>query len=417
MAAHLSDDLLSEILVRLPAKSLVRLRSTCKTWKSIITNPLFHKSHFHHCSSQKSPLIPSFLFFRSEGYIFSLNLDLNHKENTKNEVDRNFVSVTPPVEASLGSCNGLVCLHVINANVIIVWNPITNEYRDIESPINGYSICKSGFGFASSINDYKILLVVATRYYRRDSESIIYVYSFKKRKWRLLDFNVAVQGMGSSTTYAQINYEPWSNWRSITKIQEAVQLHEKFHWVVGPRCSNWGSITDYYILKFDLVKEIFERTSDMKGRITKHIKPKDMYTVKAFVGITRRNNLCVCQTIDSFWGDADVPTCVETWMLEGCDNDEGRESWKRLFKHRGDWRYMGDEHSLLKITGNARVMIMEKKNTNMEHMLVLDATQDTLKYVQVNNKYVAQHKRGDDIAYSITYLETLISPDSLFQLH
>ncbi|GER48395.1 F-box protein [Striga asiatica] len=49
---YLSEDVLVEILARLPVKALLRLRSVCKSWKSIIGSPEFRSLHL---SSKRHP--------------------------------------------------------------------------------------------------------------------------------------------------------------------------------------------------------------------------------------------------------------------------------------------------------------------------------------------------------------------------
>ncbi|XP_057428221.1 F-box/kelch-repeat protein At3g23880-like [Lotus japonicus] len=41
------DELIYEILLKLPVESLWRLRRVCKTWKTLISHPQFAKDHFH----------------------------------------------------------------------------------------------------------------------------------------------------------------------------------------------------------------------------------------------------------------------------------------------------------------------------------------------------------------------------------
>ncbi|RCV21000.1 hypothetical protein SETIT_4G103900v2 [Setaria italica] len=55
---QLSSDLISEILIRLPIKSLVRCRCVCKEWWRLISNPAFIAEH---SSCTKPLLIASFM--------------------------------------------------------------------------------------------------------------------------------------------------------------------------------------------------------------------------------------------------------------------------------------------------------------------------------------------------------------------
>ncbi|KAG5545029.1 hypothetical protein RHGRI_017484 [Rhododendron griersonianum] len=51
MSDYLPQDLLIDILTRLPAESLVRLTPVCKSWHSLITGPKFISRHLHRTAS------------------------------------------------------------------------------------------------------------------------------------------------------------------------------------------------------------------------------------------------------------------------------------------------------------------------------------------------------------------------------
>ncbi|KAI8558423.1 hypothetical protein RHMOL_Rhmol04G0092000 [Rhododendron molle] len=47
MADHIPNDLLIEILARLPSASLLRFKSVCKPWRSLIRSPSFVTKHLN----------------------------------------------------------------------------------------------------------------------------------------------------------------------------------------------------------------------------------------------------------------------------------------------------------------------------------------------------------------------------------
>lgn len=57
--ADLPEDLIREVLLRVPVKSLLVCKSVCKPWLSTISNPNFIKSHLHHVltASQNNPTL------------------------------------------------------------------------------------------------------------------------------------------------------------------------------------------------------------------------------------------------------------------------------------------------------------------------------------------------------------------------
>ncbi|KAF8664904.1 hypothetical protein HU200_054221 [Digitaria exilis] len=44
MAASLPDDVLVEILARLPARSIGRVRAVCRAWRAVTTHPSFDRA-------------------------------------------------------------------------------------------------------------------------------------------------------------------------------------------------------------------------------------------------------------------------------------------------------------------------------------------------------------------------------------
>ncbi|WVZ85832.1 LOW QUALITY PROTEIN: hypothetical protein U9M48_032700 [Paspalum notatum var. saurae] len=59
-APELFDEIILDILVRLPVKSLLRFKSVCKAWHAIISDPIFIRTHIQ-CSTSKQKHDPSFL--------------------------------------------------------------------------------------------------------------------------------------------------------------------------------------------------------------------------------------------------------------------------------------------------------------------------------------------------------------------
>uniref|UniRef100_A0A803L8H5 F-box domain-containing protein n=1 Tax=Chenopodium quinoa TaxID=63459 RepID=A0A803L8H5_CHEQI len=57
IGCYMPEDLITEMLLRLPVKSPVRFKSVCKDWSSIISNPSFTKTQFH-LSSRVADLKP-----------------------------------------------------------------------------------------------------------------------------------------------------------------------------------------------------------------------------------------------------------------------------------------------------------------------------------------------------------------------
>ncbi|KAK9072508.1 hypothetical protein SSX86_008942 [Deinandra increscens subsp. villosa] len=80
----------------------------------------------------------------------------------------------------VGSSNGLVCIFNSKTDELLVGNPLTREVRHLELPTwIGARICW-GFGYDSSRDDYKVLLVSAKL---EDETYVVQVLSLKSNEW------------------------------------------------------------------------------------------------------------------------------------------------------------------------------------------------------------------------------------------
>ncbi|KAL4379045.1 hypothetical protein GQ457_02G032110 [Hibiscus cannabinus] len=129
------------ILKRLPVKSLVRFRSICKSWNSVICDPCFISTHLQASLSNNTP----FLLLRYENYYLHYDNDGFDKLKQLQFPPFGRLFYYPVV----GSCNGLICvrftflcLHVKTSKVV---------YLSV------------GFGVDLRTNYYKLLIVVVCK--------------------------------------------------------------------------------------------------------------------------------------------------------------------------------------------------------------------------------------------------------------
>ncbi|KAK8503639.1 hypothetical protein V6N11_030734 [Hibiscus sabdariffa] len=160
MSDYLPVQVIPEILKRLPVKSLVRFRSVCKTWNSIIRDPSFISTHLQSSLSNNTP----FLLIQSVkgiGFEFSWHYD--------NDGFDKFNQLQLPVfhcgsdSLVIGSVNGVICAQLFsydNSLNFVLWNPSIQNCISLPQPsIRDVVDLNIGFGFDSKTNDYKLLLV------------------------------------------------------------------------------------------------------------------------------------------------------------------------------------------------------------------------------------------------------------------
>ncbi|CAL5336658.1 unnamed protein product [Camellia sinensis] len=69
MSDYIPNELIIEILVRLPVQSLLRFTSVCKSWHSLITNPSFITKHLNLFSINLPGVLNKTLGFRQNGEV------------------------------------------------------------------------------------------------------------------------------------------------------------------------------------------------------------------------------------------------------------------------------------------------------------------------------------------------------------
>ncbi|TKY53953.1 F-box protein CPR30 [Spatholobus suberectus] len=179
--ANLPIEVTTEILSRLPVKSVVRLRCTCKWWRSLIDT-----SHFilFHLSKSETTLI-----LRHRSHLYSLDLKL--LDDKPAELTHPLMCYSNSIKV-LGSCNGLLCISNI-ADDIALWNPFLRKHRILpadrfhrpESSLFAARIY--GFGYDAPSNDYKLVSITYfVDLHNRTFDSQVQLYTLKSDAWKNL---------------------------------------------------------------------------------------------------------------------------------------------------------------------------------------------------------------------------------------
>ncbi|XP_060668116.1 F-box/kelch-repeat protein At3g23880-like [Ziziphus jujuba] len=166
----LPEELLAEILLRLPVKSLGRFKCVCKSWCSIINSPYFTARHTY-TTNLYLLLCPSIVRL---GEIHRLSYDtLRVVEKTKYhpQIDLEFGKID-----ILSSCNGLILFSAFFQNKWGLWNPTTGQTKLLPfSSSDQITWCSFGFGFDTETMDYKVVMV----YKQHNDTRLVTMYSLK----------------------------------------------------------------------------------------------------------------------------------------------------------------------------------------------------------------------------------------------
>ncbi|KAD5508911.1 hypothetical protein E3N88_16614 [Mikania micrantha] len=154
-------DILMDILSRLPAKSLGKLKLVSKYWLSLISSADFIKFH-HHRALFDTNTNHSRVFIMSTFSMHSVNYESpSCYEGIDDDDAKAIISLNDPLqkesvgEKELGSCYGLIFFVCFN-DCILLWNPTTQTNRLIPDPLTTGSSFY-GLGYDFSIDDYKMV--------------------------------------------------------------------------------------------------------------------------------------------------------------------------------------------------------------------------------------------------------------------
>ncbi|KAL6194342.1 hypothetical protein ACLB2K_035426 [Fragaria x ananassa] len=149
------EDVIVEILARLPVKTLMRFRCVCTTWRSLIGYTHFVKKHMKYDAERGVNDADMRLLFSMKPPSTMGLVDLKDAElDSKTFRDDGRVPVRElefPVcldfvsdIVNVGSCNGIICVHFDKDYVL--WNPCTGEHNVLPKP-SGLSCYPKYYGF------------------------------------------------------------------------------------------------------------------------------------------------------------------------------------------------------------------------------------------------------------------------------
>ncbi|XP_076881024.1 F-box protein CPR1-like [Bidens hawaiensis] len=170
--AELAFDVVEQILVRMDVEDLIRCKSVCKSWLSLISSPRFVKAHLNH--NIKSDRDNRELGHRRVCLPYILN------EDTWFCFDCIHI---------VGSCNGLLCFSP-RGSELVVTNPSTREHRKLPTPrhMPKVSMIRQvlcwGFGYDSCTDDYKV--IVGFKKSRNSNRTLFYIFTLKSNTWKVI---------------------------------------------------------------------------------------------------------------------------------------------------------------------------------------------------------------------------------------
>ncbi|KAL2469079.1 F-box protein CPR30 [Forsythia ovata] len=199
------EDILFEVVSRLPAKSIGRFTTVSKSWYAFIRSPAFIASHLNRSIARNVDGDSSlYLLYMSNNLgdhrICTVLCDnmVSFDEVHEVELPMDFESKTCRL---VGSCNGLVCLTddhcAFHGRIMYVWNPLLRKFKCIIGTCCCNRLYKEftevsvGFWYDGAKSDYKLIRIM--HFEKLDFSGCVKeqyhveVYSLNAGYWRKID--------------------------------------------------------------------------------------------------------------------------------------------------------------------------------------------------------------------------------------
>ncbi|XP_054779496.1 F-box/kelch-repeat protein At3g06240-like [Prosopis cineraria] len=220
----LPEEIIRDILIRLPAKSLIRFRCVCKQWRNLFKTPSFIQEHLNHTSQN-----PSLLLQPKDLWLLDCEMQLKKVDNAPLIDSSNTFRV-------VGSSNGLLLVGICNRfPCFLLWNPATREVRPVPSVtvLSEDSPRNAGFGFSPILNDYKIVVPYDSSYLY--DVLPVAVYSLRSGSWKKVECGIKNIGIRSGS----------------------ITVNGSMYWFGFLWKENTGNYNDG-IVSFDIANEVFK---------------------------------------------------------------------------------------------------------------------------------------------------------------
>ncbi|CAI9118189.1 OLC1v1019720C1 [Oldenlandia corymbosa var. corymbosa] len=194
LLASFPQEIILEILLRLPVRSLSRFRCVSKQWCSLTSSSKFMKSHLEKSNEHERDdnyTNRSLLLVSMDGFEIKTKSCFLHSVLHNNSPVK-MLDVEPPKRAIypslylLGSCNGIFGV-LEGYHDVILWNPAIKHLKKLPNSgtnFRRYKIFTYGFGYDELNDDYKVVEICCYARLGINRETIINVYSLRSNSWR-----------------------------------------------------------------------------------------------------------------------------------------------------------------------------------------------------------------------------------------
>ncbi|MCI08204.1 F-box/kelch-repeat protein, partial [Trifolium medium] len=174
-------DLIPDILIRLPVKLLLQLRCVCKSWKSLISDPIFAKKHLALSTTYSLHCIS----YSDHKYILK---SYSRDTSVFTSIPQTQFPSFHYVYYFVGSCNGILCLAVKDPDLVVIrlWNPSIRKFKELP-PISEpyiFDMWMYGFGYDPTSDNYKVVVVLHQHGDYTFSKTEVKVHTLGTDSWK-----------------------------------------------------------------------------------------------------------------------------------------------------------------------------------------------------------------------------------------
>ena len=258
---YLPQDLLEEILSRLPVKSVIHFKCVKKSWSNLLQNRNFiAKHHYYRCSQTHPSLLVESMDYNIWGspntprYFISLH---PHPNDGDEEVERmNMAAMTTCIPHICVCINGIICLagDFVGFQGFVLWNPPIRKYKLVSYPnflfpathlpISGFDRCFA-FGYDHNTDHYKAVSICTLYWSNGNSfiymDSCFHVYTLSTDSWRQIN---------PAFDYSVIHFY---------SRQNGIYLNGVHHWL-SVLVDKFKQFECEIIVSFDMGNEVFQIT-------------------------------------------------------------------------------------------------------------------------------------------------------------
>jgi F-box interacting protein len=336
-------DVVYDIFTRLAVKSLMRFRCVSKSCNSIITNPIFIKTHLDRANNN--------------GYL--LYIDHARKNppyrrelctvvyNTLTEISRFQIPFSHLHIA--GFCNGMFCFRNYRNNVLYLWNPTIRKFKKLANARKCFPYSRSFFTFGLAYhaqnNDFKILRIAC---YKKIGQ--VYMLQAKAEVYTL-----------STDSWREVVIELEPQTRFIDHIPQSYCLFHNgaLHTILN------SAVERGYILSFDVNDERFRKImlpqSYFDVAFYSDIHIKSLAVIKGSLAF-----IVFCNNIDRLSGKCHIWVMREYGVVESWTRKSVRMDLVQDF-------YGGTDNGELLIKNATGLVSLDPESLNVNKLAIEDA--------------------------------------------